>query len=587
MVGKGGVGKTTTAGALALALADRGSRTHLISTDPAHSLGDLFETALPPGQPIPSPCTGTLTLETLDAEGYARRWTESARAPLVELFDRGTYLDREDLEGFLDLSLPGVDEVAGVLRLAELADADFDRIVVDTAPTGHTLRLLDAGDIVGSWSEAFDAMAEKAAAVIGQLTRRPVRLAAEDVTEELQRNVERFREQVLQQAQAVLVDRAGVVVQAESARLQSGLEARGLEVALRVRVAAAAPPGAFEHEAQWATGSSTATATVPFRAGLVGCEGLRGWGEGVPHVEPRRAGRGGGSAAALLRSFPPLLLFVGKGGVGKSTCAAAAALVLAQQEHVLLLGTDPAAALGDVLRLPMDDGEARPTPSLRVRQVRAAVEFAELARRYRDSVERAFDAVGLGEAAALDRRVVEGLLGFAPPGVDEVFALTALLGDGSEAAAGRRTVVDTAPTGHFLRLLAMPMLALRWTHQLLRVIRKYRAALGLDAFAERLLVFAKELRELNLALSNPERSAAVVVTQPGPLVEAESQRLIAQVQAVGVRVAAVIANRDAPTAAVLEPPAGVPLLRAPELPEPPVGVEALERFADGWAVANR
>jgi arsenite-transporting ATPase len=586
VVGKGGVGKTTTAGALALALAERGASTHLISTDPAHSLGDLFGEATLPGEPTPSPCTDRLVLEELDADAYTRRWMARARTPLVELFDRGTYLDREDVEGFLDLSLPGVDEVAAVLRLAELADSDAGRIVVDTAPTGHTLRLLDAGAVVRSWTAAFDAIAEKAAAVIGQLMRRPVRFDADRVTEELQRGVERFDEVVLRRGSAVLVERAGSVVEAESARLHHAIERRGVRVALRVRVAS----GGTEEgggmtspapSAERVDGEPTLV-VVPFQPELVGCGELRRWGAPGPPPSATPPNTARGNAAGLLRGFPPLLLFVGKGGVGKSSCAAATALTLARGGNVLLLGTDPAAALADVLGVPMPEGEARPAPGLEVRQVRAEAEFREMADRYRESVARAFEDVGLGGSAALDQRVLEGLLGLAPPGVDEALALTHLVEERPGPAGARRTVVDTAPTGHFLRLLAMPTIALAWTRQLLKVIRKYRAVIGLDVFAERLLHFAKQLRELNLTLSDRERSAAIVVTQPGPLVAAESGRLIAQVQQAGVRIAAVIANRDSPASSAVTAPPGVPVIHAPALDEPPVGVDALERFAERW-----
>jgi arsenite-transporting ATPase len=572
------VGKTTTAGAIALASADAGARTCLISTDPAHSLGDLFGLEARAGAPIASPCGDRLVIEELDADAYARRWMERARAPLLDVFDRGTYLDAEDVEGFLDLTLPGVDEVAAVLRLAELADEGFERVVVDTAPTGHTLRLVDADDVVRSWSEAFGAMAAKAAAVIGQLTRRPVRLEADAVIEDLEARVADFDRRVLRQGQAVLVFREGSVVEAETSRLERELAARGLAVALRVRVERTTEPAGASGDDDGAP-----LVRVPFRPDLGGCDGLRRWGEGAPAAETRHAGRGAPAEDVLLH-MPPLLLFVGKGGVGKSTCAAAAALTLAERADVVLLGTDPAGSLADVLRGPPDERALQPPPRLTVRQVRAADEFREFAARYHESVENAFVALGLERAAALDRKVLDSLLGLAPPGLDEVFAISALLEDLGALSEGRRVVVDTAPTGHFLRLLAMPEVALGWTHQLLRVVRKYRSALGLDAFAERLLDLAKQLRELKLTLSDPERCGAIVVTQPGPLVTAESRRLLERVRAAGVRIAAVVANRsDAPDSS-LEVPSGVPVVLAPALDEPPVGARALRAFLRRWTV---
>ena len=278
MVGKGGVGKTTTAGALALALAREGHQTRLLSTDPAHSVGDLFGLSMTPGNPTPSPCDPRLLLEELDATGYARRWMERARVPLLELFERGTYLEERDVEPFLDLTLPGVDEVAGVLRLAELAEEDVARVVVDTAPSGHTLRLLDAGEVVASWSAAFEAMAQKAAAVAGRLTRRPVRLAGDEVVEELDRKLAHFRERVLPEGAAVLVYRAGSVVLAETERLGAALEGRGMKVALRVSIGPSQEPNPRE---------GSPLVVIPWRTDVEGCGGPGRWGGAAGTTGPR------------------------------------------------------------------------------------------------------------------------------------------------------------------------------------------------------------------------------------------------------------------------------------------------------------
>src|SRR5690606_21962327 len=90
VVGQGGVGKTTTAGALALELADSGSDTHLISTEPAHSLTDVF--AHPAGGTITSPCSERLRIEELDAARTGDAWVERALGPIKELVEAGTYL---------------------------------------------------------------------------------------------------------------------------------------------------------------------------------------------------------------------------------------------------------------------------------------------------------------------------------------------------------------------------------------------------------------------------------------------------------------------------------------------------------------
>jgi arsenite/tail-anchored protein-transporting ATPase len=142
LAGKGGVGKSTAACTLALQLADAGRPTRLFSTDPAHSLKDVLG-----GEN----CSDLLAIEEFDANAFAENWLEEARSVLTDLIERGTYLDASDAGSFLDLSLPGVDEVMAAFRLVELEKTSAERIVVDTAPTGHTLRLLAAADVIESW----------------------------------------------------------------------------------------------------------------------------------------------------------------------------------------------------------------------------------------------------------------------------------------------------------------------------------------------------------------------------------------------------------------------------------------------------
>lgn len=567
VVGKGGVGKTTAAGAVALASADRGVATLLLSTDPAHSLGDLFGLDASGGDELESPCTPALHVQELDARAHVARWMDRAREPVRDLFDRGTYLEAEDVDPFLDLSLPGIDEVAGILHLADLVAAWPERVVVDTAPTGHALRLLDADDVVDSWTHAFDAMAAKIHAVSTGLIGTSVRVAAEDLVDELATRVDAYRSRVLADASVLVVERGGSVVRAESRRLRTGLIERGFANVVRIGI---------EGPDDW--GDAPPEHMIPFRRDLVGCDGLRRWGEpDGDDVFPASASQAGAPVEPWIAAQPArLLFFTGKGGVGKSTCAAAWALALVDRGPVTLVSVDPAGSLDDVLG-------GREVPGLRVRQVDADQAFGDFKERYRESVADAFDRITGRGGAALDRRVVESLLELAPAGLDEIFAVSALL---DETDGDGVVIVDTAPTGHFLRLLTMPDTGLAWTRELMRVLLKYRAVLGLDAFAERLLDFAKRLKRLSLALSDPSRAAAVIVRQPGPLVSAESARLATSLEEAAVSIAAVIANREpaaeGPPVDSMAP--GLPRIVAPPLAEPPVGPDALRAFRARWRV---
>ena len=115
--------------------------------------------------------------------------------------------------------------------------------------------------------------------------------------------------------------------------------------------------------------------------------------------------------------------------------------------------------------------------------------FARLRDEYQSRVDALFDTlVTRGVDLTHDRSVARDLLSLAPPGIDEVYALS-LLSDALFKDRYVRVVVDPAPTGHLLRLLEMPRLALEWTHQLMRLMLKYKDVAGLGETAQELLDF--------------------------------------------------------------------------------------------------
>ncbi len=152
--GKGGVGKTTTASAMALMAADSGRKVLIVSTDLAHSLGDVFGVRI--GNSETSLAKGLWGLE-IDPSTEADHHIRSVKASLKQLVAPKMYgeIDRQ-----LDLAkdAPGTVEAAVLERMAELmADAmdRFDLVVFDTAPTGHTIRLLSLPEIMAAWSDGM------------------------------------------------------------------------------------------------------------------------------------------------------------------------------------------------------------------------------------------------------------------------------------------------------------------------------------------------------------------------------------------------------------------------------------------------
>jgi arsenite-transporting ATPase len=171
--GKGGVGKTTTAAATALACADRGARTLVLSTDPAHSLADAFDVPLgtQPGLVAPS-----LWGQQLDAtERMEESWGE-IQAWLQEVFSWAG-LDAVEAEELA--VLPGLDEVFALADLKTHASSgEWDVIVVDCAPTAETIRLLSLPDVLTWYMERLFPLGRRVNKVVspmlGRLTNLPV-----------------------------------------------------------------------------------------------------------------------------------------------------------------------------------------------------------------------------------------------------------------------------------------------------------------------------------------------------------------------------------------------------------------------------
>jgi arsenite-transporting ATPase len=154
--GKGGVGKTTCSAAAGVALAARGAPTLLFSTDPAHSLSDSLEQPVGPGIRPVAGCPNLWALE-LDARSALAGFKQQFGEELYDLVMSATYLGEEDARDLLDLELPGLDELMGLHQIFSLLSETpprFQHMVWDSAPTGHTLRLLDLPTLIDQWVRA-------------------------------------------------------------------------------------------------------------------------------------------------------------------------------------------------------------------------------------------------------------------------------------------------------------------------------------------------------------------------------------------------------------------------------------------------
>jgi arsenite/tail-anchored protein-transporting ATPase len=155
--GKGGVGKTTCASSTALYLA-KDFKTLILSTDPAHSLADSLEQKL---GDQPSQIEGIKNLSALEvnAEKALSKFKTEHQDEIKKIVETGTNLDAEDIDSVFALPIPGMDEVMGFKIMIDLIDeAKFDKYIVDTAPTGHALRLLTSPKLLDDWVKVMAKM---------------------------------------------------------------------------------------------------------------------------------------------------------------------------------------------------------------------------------------------------------------------------------------------------------------------------------------------------------------------------------------------------------------------------------------------
>ncbi len=439
--GKGGVGKTALSCATAIALADAGKRVLLVSTDPASNLDEMLGVKIA-NAPTAVPGVANLMTMNVDPGAAAEAYRERVLSPY-----RGTKSEdelrtiREQLSGACTTEIAAFDEFAGLIGGADAQG--FDHVVFDTAPTGHTLRLLA---LPLAWTTFLD-QNPRGASCLGPhsgLTMHHDRFAA--------------ALKALSDPKAtmvVLVTRPDVAALREAGRTAEELHALGIENQSLVVNAVFHPADATDPvAAAFARRGTAALAEMPptLRAlpraevplagfDMVGLDALRALLDRKRAVPPPVAPATVPSLPSLstlvdeLAAPHELVMVMGKGGVGKTTIAAALALELATRgAPVHLSTTDPAAHVARTI-----DGAV---PGLRVSRIDPQAETAAY-------TERVLARKGAGLDAEGRALLVEDLRS---PCTEEVAVFHAFSKLVSEANRGI-VVLDTAPTGHTLLLL--------------------------------------------------------------------------------------------------------------------------------------
>jgi arsenite-transporting ATPase len=559
--GKGGVGKTTCATAAALRLAVERARDSflLVSTDPAHSLHDSLAGMRPPAN---------LTVQELNAQECLEVFRTENGQKLHDIAAAGTFLDDEDIDRFLNLSLPGLDELMAFLQIVDWVESRrYDCILVDTAPGGHTLRLLAMPALIGNWLSMLDSLLAKRRymrKVFGR-SESPdsLDLFVSKWWASLRRLDKLWRDPA--RCQFVPVAIAEPLSVRETVELRKELRRRRIAVSNlvinqlhRPGVCSNCSEASAREQEQvrqlYSTNEPAAVWAIDlFADEICGAELLSGfWDqaraiETVPAMAPVLWGTRDArveTPAALPSGEVQVVLFCGKGGVGKTTLSCATAARLARdfpEKRILLFSTDPTHSLSACLNV-----EAGPQPvgvggGLSAMEIDAPAEFDALKARYADDIEEFLQNVAAGFDLTFDRVVLEKMMDLAPPGLDEVMALTRIL-DLLVHDRFDMFVLDSAATGHFIRLLELPALIDEWLKTFFRVLLKYEHVLQLPSFSDQLVELSKNLKQFRKLLLDPAKAVLNVVSIPTQMAWEETKDLVASCERLGIVVAAMFLN---------------------------------------------
>ncbi len=547
--GKGGVGKTSMACVHALRMAEEGKQTLIVTTDPASNLADVFE------QKIGHQITAIKGLENLwameiDSDKATQEYIDRAMAPIRAVFPEQMVQVMEE-----QMSGPCTSEVAAFDRFTDFLDSGsgdwvrFDVVIFDTAPTGHTIRLLE---LPAEWSHSID----EASAGSGQTCIGPA-AAIQDAKHKYERALSAMRND--EQTQFVFVLHPEAISIKETRRAIGELSKLEIENYALI-VNSVIPPQVTENELFAARSRMQKiylqqiedqlpypTTFMPLLAGEIkGIQRLRQVGkiffDGQSPQDTFILDALESQDEALMspvdvvreriqpNGHHRMVFFAGKGGVGKTVASCITAVWLARQgQKTLLLTTDPAAHLGDVLDSPVGD-EIQPVegqPNLWA----VNIDPKAAANKYKARILQ--DARDRGRPPEAIATMEEELNS---PCTEEIAAFDKFIEYASQDE-WESVVFDTAPTGHTLRMLELPM---DWSKQIdVKVFGSVDADAADDVTKQR---FGKVIDRMR----DPDQSTFAFVMYPEATPILEAFRAVEDLNMVGIEPNLVIANMVIP-----------------------------------------
>lgn len=557
--GKGGVGKTSMACTQAVRYADEGKRTLIVTTDPASNLADVFEQEI--GHQI-TPIKGITNLWAMeiDPDAATQEYVDRALAPVRAAFpEQMVRVIEEQMSGPCTAEVAAFDRFTDFIVMDESSpgvDPEFEIVIFDTAPTGHTIRLLE---LPAEWSQSIDVASQGS----GQTCIGPA-AAIQDAKQKYEHALAVLRDESLSEFVFVLHPEAIAIRETKRAIMELGklgihthrlvingiipsTESTNPLFAARAEMQArylAQLSAEFEYPSQHmyllsgeikGAARLRAVARIFFDGEQAEAQSVAPDREFLPSIPLS-------SQEDILSCIQPkgrrrTLFFAGKGGVGKTVASCMTAVWLARQGYkTLLLTTDPAAHLGDVLGQPVGDVPAPLTglPSLWAAKIdpKAAAETYK-ARILNDARQR-------GRPEAAIKVMAEEL---DSPCTEEMAAFDQFI-DYAAQSNWEAVVFDTAPTGHTMRLLELPM---DWSQQIdVKVFASVDANAADDVAKQRFEQVIEMMRD-------PAQSTFAFVMYPEATPVLEAWRAAQELATVGITPGLVVANFVIPPEAATTP----------------------------------
>lgn len=584
--GKGGVGKTTFACAMARHWAEQfpDDTILLLSTDPAHSLGDVLQIPVSDRR-VCSHQLPNLHMQALNAERLLEDFKQRYGPTLETLFERGSFIDGTDLQPVWSLSWPGLDELMSLLEIQRiLRSHEADRIIVDMAPSGHTLNLFALMDFLDEFVGALELFQAKHRTITQSLSghytpdqtdQTLVDIKAEltagrtlmqdahntacwvvGVAEPLSLSESRRFIQRLEQLQ---IPCGGVLVNRYNGQQSLLQQFRSLAPSVVVAPDLPVEPVGTVALDSWLRQVSSQVRTQEDITDLVT------WPEKIAPGLPD-----------FIEQGQRLIIVGGKGGVGKTTLSAAIGLGLAKshpETQVRVVSIDPAHSLGDALEQPLGHTPRAITANLSAQEIDARQVLDQFRQDY---LWELADMMGGGTAdkgrqsgslqIAYGPEAWRQIIAQALPGIDEMLSLLSLL-DLLEQDDQSLIVLDTAPTGHLLRFLAMPTALNDWLTWIFKLWLKHQDIAGHTALMGRLRQLRRRVVNAQTQLKDHHYTEFIGVVQNAHPVLAEATRLVQQLTELGMAQNYLIHNRYQPDQNIdLSQFPDQTLIRLPELP---------------------